>query len=80
MIRSIIAYGDPVLKQKAEKIRKKIGIDVDVKPETVTEENLAPVTSETVNTKEEAPKAEAKKEEAPKAEAEKKTESSLEKK
>ncbi len=74
----------------AEKIRKKIGIDVDVKPETVTEENLAPVASETVNTKEEAPKAEAKKEEAPKAEAkkeeapkaeaEKKTESSLEKK
>ena len=54
----------------AEKIRKKNGIDVDVKPETVTEENLAPVTSETVNTKEEAPK----------AEAEKKTESSLEKK
>jgi large subunit ribosomal protein L19 len=27
----------------AEKIRKKIGIDVDVKPETVTEENVAPV-------------------------------------
>jgi large subunit ribosomal protein L19 len=26
----------------AEKIRKKIGIDVDVKPETVTEENVAP--------------------------------------
>jgi large subunit ribosomal protein L19 len=26
-----------------EKIRKKIGIDIDVKPETVTEENLAPV-------------------------------------
>ena len=25
----------------AEKIRKKIGIDVDVKPETVTEENVA---------------------------------------
>ena len=64
----------------AEKIRKKIGIDVDVKPETVTEENLAPVTPETINTKEEVPKAEAKKEEAPKAEAEKKTESSLEKK
>ena len=40
----------------AEKIRKKIGIDIDVKPETVTEENLAPVT-------------EAKKEEAPKAES-----------
>ena len=32
----------------AEKIRKKIGIDVDVKPETVTEENLAPATKETV--------------------------------
>ena len=28
----------------AEKIRKKIGIDIDVKPETVTEENLAPAT------------------------------------
>ena len=27
----------------AEKIRKKIGIDIDVKPETVTEENIAPV-------------------------------------
>ena len=27
----------------AEKIRKKIGIDVDIKPETVTVENLAPV-------------------------------------
>ena len=27
----------------AEKIRKKIGIDVDVKPETITEKNLAPV-------------------------------------
>ena len=26
----------------AEKIRKKIGIDVDAKPETVTEENIAP--------------------------------------
>ena len=35
----------------AEKIRKKIGIDVDVKPETVTEENVAPVA--------EAPKEEA---------------------
>ncbi len=29
-----------------EKIRKKIGIDVDAKPETVTEENLAPVSKE----------------------------------
>ena len=31
----------------AEKIRKKIGIDVDTKPETVTEETLAPVAVET---------------------------------
>ena len=30
----------------AEKIRKKIGIDIDVKPETVNDENLAPVTKE----------------------------------
>ena len=30
----------------AEKIRKKIGIDIDVKPESVNEENLAPVTKE----------------------------------
>ena len=30
----------------AEKIRKKIGIDIDVKPETVTEENFAPATKE----------------------------------
>ena len=30
----------------AERIRKKIGIDIDVKPETVNEENLAPVTKE----------------------------------
>ena len=64
----------------AEKIRKKIGIDIDVKPETVTEENVVP---------EEAPKAEAVPEsEAPKAEAapdeavkkEQKSESSPEKK
>jgi large subunit ribosomal protein L19 len=27
----------------AERIRKKIGIEVDVKPETVTEETVAPV-------------------------------------
>ena len=74
----------------AEKIRKKIGIDVNVKPETVTEENLAPVTLEKEENKqeaskveakkEEASKAEAKNEEAPKVEAKKKTESSLEKK
>ena len=31
----------------AEKIRKKIGIDIDVKPETVNEENLAPILKET---------------------------------
>ena len=30
----------------AEKIRKKIGIDIEVKPETVTEDNLAPVSKE----------------------------------
>ena len=41
----------------AEKIRKKIGIDVDIKPETVTEENLAPVVE--VPTKETAPIADA---------------------
>ena len=51
----------------AEKIRKKIGIDVDVKPETVTEENVAPAVEAP---KEEAPKAEAAPvPEAPKAEA-----------
>ena len=56
----------------AEKIRKKIGIDIDAKPETVTEENLAPVTEakkEEAPKAEAAPAAEAKKEEAPKAEA-----------
>ena len=70
----------------AEKIRKKIGIDVDVKPETVTEENVAPPTEAP---KEEAPKveaapaAEAPKEEAPNTEeatAEQSTESTSEKK
>mgnify|MGYP001457932190 CR=1 FL=1 len=55
----------------AEKIRKKIGIDLDVKPETVTEENLATITSDNEVKKEQAPKAEAKKEETPKAEAKK---------
>ena len=69
-----------------EKIRKKIGIDIDVKPETVTEENLAPVTKEPeVEVKAEpVPSTEFKKEEAPKAEtadkAEKKPESTAEKK
>ena len=65
----------------AEKIRKKIGIDVDVKPETVTEENVAPPAEAP---KEEAPAAEAPKAEAtPAAEApkeEQKTESTSEKK
>jgi large subunit ribosomal protein L19 len=64
----------------AEKIRKKIGIDVDVKPETVTEENVAPATEAP---KEAAPAAEAPKEEAPAAEASKeepKSESPSEKK
>jgi len=69
----------------AEKIRKKIGIDIDVKPETVTEEN---VVTEEAPKAETAPASEAPKEEAPKAEAapdeavkkEQKSESSLEKK
>ena len=70
----------------AEKIRKKIGIDIDVKPETVTEENLAPDNKkEEVSKVEVVPAAEVKKEETPKAkankeEAEKKKESSPEKK
>ena len=51
----------------AEKIRKKIGIDVDVKPETVTEENVVPV-SDAPKEVEAAPAAEAPKEEAPAAE------------
>ena len=54
----------------AEKIRKKIGIDVDVKPETVTEENVVPVSD--APAVEAAPAAEAPKEEAaPVAEASK---------
>ena len=56
----------------AEKIRKKIGIDIDAKPETVTEENLAPVKEAK---KEEAPKIDA----APAAET-KKVEAKTEKK
>ena len=55
----------------AEKVRKKIGIDLDVKPETVTEENLATITSDNEVKKEQAPKAEAKKEEIPKTEVKK---------
>jgi large subunit ribosomal protein L19 len=70
----------------AEKIRKKIGIDVDVKPETVTEENVAPVVEapkEEAPAVEAAPTTEAPKEEAPVTEApkdEQKSESSSEKK
>ena len=41
----------------AEKIRKKIGIDVDVKPEIVLEENVVPAVAEA--SKEEVPSAEA---------------------
>ena len=55
----------------AEKIRKNIGIDIDVKPETVTEENLAPVLTEVSDNKEDVTKAEAKKEETPKEEPKK---------
>lgn len=49
----------------AEKIKKKIGIEVDIKPEQVTEENVAPPVVEKVATEEkknEAPKTEEKKE------------------
>ncbi len=57
----------------AEKIRKKIGIDIDVKPETVTEENLAPIAKETTSEldKETTPIEEPKKEENLKAEVKK---------
>ena len=44
----------------AEKIKKKIGIEIDTKPEQVTEENVAPPVVEKATT--EAPKAEEKKE------------------
>ena len=57
----------------AEKIRKKIGIDIDVKPETVNEENLAPVLKETeAEVKAEtAPTSEAKKDDSTKEEPKK---------
>ena len=69
----------------AEKIRKKIGIDVDVKPETVTEENLAPITKENTSEikKEATPAVEAKMDETSKNEVKKdapKAETSTEKK
>ena len=63
----------------AEKVRKKIGIDVDVKPEVVNEENVAPLTETKVATETTAaPKEEAQLPEAPKDEQ--KSEGSLEKK
>ncbi len=69
----------------AEKIRKKIGIDVDVKPETVTEENLAPITKENISEikKEATPSVEPKIDETSKNEVKKdapKAETSTEKK
>ena len=56
-----------------KKLEKKIGIDIDVKPETVTEENLAPAEKENASesTKEVTPTVETKKEEAPKTEIKK---------
>ena len=62
----------------AERIRKKIGIEVDVKPEAVTEKTLAPVTTETEK-QHEAPVA-TETEKQPEAQAEQKIESSEEKK
>jgi len=70
----------------AEKIRKKIGINVDVKPETVTEENVAPIAEapkEEATAAVAAPTTEAPKEAAPVTEAskdEQKSEGSSEKK
>ena len=66
----------------AEKIRKKIGVDIDVKPETVNEDNLALTKNLQENEKklELAPKTDVKKEEASKAEKSVKTEQKLENK
>ena len=60
----------------AEKIRKKIGIEVDVKPETVTEETLAPVTADA----EKQTEVQAEPEKQPEVQAEPKIEKSEEKK
>jgi large subunit ribosomal protein L19 len=60
----------------AEKIRKKIGIEVDVKPETVTEDTLAPVTAEV----EKQPEVQAEPKKQPEVQAEPKIEKSEEKK
>ena len=64
----------------AEKIKKKIGIDIDVKPETVTNENLASVSKETEGElkAEKALVTEAIKEESPKTETAVKKEKKLE--
>ena len=51
----------------AEKIRKKIGIDIDIKPDSVTEDNLAPISSEPVVKSDKSPE----KDETPKEEAQK---------
>ena len=70
----------------AERIRKKIGIEVDVKPETVTEETIAPVAVEAekkveVQAKpEKQPEVQAKPEKQPEVQVEPKTEKSEEKK
>jgi len=58
----------------AERIRKKIGIEVDVKPEMVTEETLAPVESE------KQPEVQAEPEKKPEVQAELKTEKTEKKK
>ena len=58
----------------AERIRKKIGIEVDVKPEMVTEETLAPAAAEKQT------ETQAKPEKQPEVQAEPKTEKSEEKK
>ena len=55
-----------------EKIRKKIGVDIEVKPEAVIVENVAPA--------QEAPKEEAKNKNETKVHSEQKKESSEEKK
>jgi large subunit ribosomal protein L19 len=60
----------------AEKIRKKIGIEVDVKPETVTEDTLAPVTADA----EKQPEVQAEPKKQPEVQAEPKIEKSEEKK
>ncbi len=60
----------------AERIRKKIGIEVDVKPETVTEETLAPLAVEV----EKQTEAQAEPEKQPEVQVEPKTEKSEEKK